>query len=59
MNARHMLLPSAIVLKEFIVFDCSLIPSNVRPCGRSLRGRLQVMGRAVRQFESSLQDNER
>ncbi len=46
---KPMHLTCAFVLKEFIVFMCSLVPCNVQHPGRSLRGRLQVMGRVVRQ----------
>ncbi len=41
-------LSGAFVLKEFLVFIWSLVPCIVRYPGRPLRGRLQVMGRAVR-----------
>ncbi len=41
-------LSGAFVLKEFIVFDSSLVPCNVRCSGQSLKGRLQVMGTTVR-----------
>ena len=37
----------AIVLKELIVFVRSQVPCNVHHFGRSLMGRLQVMGRSV------------
>ncbi len=38
----------AIVLKECIVFVRSQVPCNAQRHRRSLRGRLQVMGRSVR-----------
>ena len=38
----------ALVLKECIVFVRSLVPCDDPHAGRSLRGRLQVMGRSVR-----------
>ena len=38
----------ALVLKELIVFVRSLVPCNVQHSERSLRTRLQVMGRSVR-----------
>ena len=38
----------AIVLKELIVFVRSRVSCYDQCSGRSLRGRLQVMGRAVR-----------
>ena len=45
---KPMHLSGAVVLKEFIVFVWSLVPCNVRLTGRSLGGRLQLMGRSVR-----------
>ncbi len=48
MSIKPMHLACAFVLKESIVFDSSPVPCNVRHGGRSLRGRLQVMGRSVR-----------
>ncbi len=36
------------------MFVCSLVPCNVRQLGRSLKGRLQVMGRSVRQHAMQL-----
>jgi len=43
-------LSGAFVLGEFIVFVRSLVPCNGRYPGRSLRGRLQVMGGSVSQL---------
>ena len=51
MSIKPMHLSGAVVLKEFIVLVLSLVPCNVRHSGRSLRGRLQVMGRSVRRLQ--------